>query len=137
MKIKWLGHASFLITTEAGVKIMTDPYETGMGIEYGPIQESADVVLISYQHPDHNNVKAVKGDPQTITSVGTQAAKGIESVDTVFWFDLGMPEALWVLKGQRFGPLIVAMDSHGNSLYEDVNKKTQENLPSVREKLGL
>jgi fumarate hydratase subunit beta len=65
------------------------------------------------------------------------AAKGIESVDTVFWFDLGMPEALWVLKGQRFGPLIVAMDSHGNSLYDDVNKKTQKNLPSVKEKLGL
>jgi fumarate hydratase subunit beta len=65
------------------------------------------------------------------------AAKGIESVDTVFWFDLGMPEALWVLKGNRFGPLIVAMDSHGKSLYDDVNKKTQENLPSVREKLGL
>jgi fumarate hydratase subunit beta len=65
------------------------------------------------------------------------AAKGIESVDTVHWFDLGMPEALWVLKGRRFGPLIVAMDSHGDSLYDEVNAKTQENLPGVREKLGL
>jgi fumarate hydratase subunit beta len=62
---------------------------------------------------------------------------GMSNVDTVFWFDLGMPEALWVLNGNRFGPLIVAMDSHGKSLYDDVNKKTQENLPSVREKLGL
>lgn len=65
------------------------------------------------------------------------AAKGIESVDTVHWFDLGMPEALWVLNGKRFGPLIVAMDSHGNSLYDDVNEKTKENLPKVRERLGL
>ena len=26
MKIKWLGHSSFLITTDDGTKIITDPY---------------------------------------------------------------------------------------------------------------
>jgi fumarate hydratase subunit beta len=65
------------------------------------------------------------------------AAKGIKNVKTVYWFDLGMPEALWVLESQDFGPLIVAMDSHGNSLYDKVNEKTQENLVEVKEKLGL
>jgi tartrate dehydratase beta subunit/fumarate hydratase class I family protein len=29
-----------------------------------------------------------------------------------------MPEAMWNLKVKDFGPLIVAMDSHGNSLYD-------------------
>ena len=78
MKIKWLGHASFLITSSEGIRIITDPYETGMGIDYGPIQETADVVLVSHQHPDHNNVKAVKGNPTSITETGTKAARGIE-----------------------------------------------------------
>jgi L-ascorbate metabolism protein UlaG (beta-lactamase superfamily) len=78
MKIKWLGHASFLITSQDGAKIITDPYSTGMGIDYGEIKEAADVVLISHEHPDHNNVKAVKGNPQTIASPGTKAVKGIE-----------------------------------------------------------
>jgi len=27
MKIKWYGHAAFLITSDRGVKIMTDPYD--------------------------------------------------------------------------------------------------------------
>ena len=35
MKIKWLGHACFVITSDAGTKIMTDPYVTGGGIGYG------------------------------------------------------------------------------------------------------
>lgn len=43
------------------------------------------------------------------------AVKKIESVD---WLDLGMPEAMWNLKVENFGPLIVAMDSKGNSLYD-------------------
>jgi len=78
MKIKWLGHSSFLVTSDGGVKIITDPYATGMGIDYDQIQESADVVLVSHAHPDHNNVAAVKGDPQTIMEPSTQTAKGIE-----------------------------------------------------------
>ncbi|MBU7017640.1 MAG: fumarate hydratase C-terminal domain-containing protein, partial [Theionarchaea archaeon] len=49
------------------------------------------------------------------------AAKGIKKVKGVEWLDLGMPEALWILVGENFGPLIVAMDAHGNSLFEDVD----------------
>ncbi len=47
MNIKWLGHASFLITSDSGVKIITDPYETGSGLSYGEIAESADIVTVS------------------------------------------------------------------------------------------
>lgn len=43
----------------------------------------------------------------------------IEGIDSVNWLDLGMPEAMWELKVREFGPLIVAMDSHGNSLYDE------------------
>lgn len=42
----------------------------------------------------------------------------VEEIESVDWLDLGMPEAMWNLKVKEFGPLIVAMDSHGNSLYD-------------------
>ena len=42
----------------------------------------------------------------------------VENIESVDWLDLGMPEAIWNLKVKDFGPLIVAMDSKGNSLYD-------------------
>lgn len=42
----------------------------------------------------------------------------VEKIESVDWLDLGMPEAIWNLKVKDFGPLIVAMDSEGNSLYD-------------------
>lgn len=38
------------------------------------------------------------------------------------WSDLGMAEAMWRFETDKLGPLIVAMDSRGNSLYENVRK---------------
>lgn len=78
MKIKWLGHASFLITSEEGLKIVTDPYTVGSGIDYGRIQETADIVTVSHKHGDHSNVASVKGNPVTVTAVGRQTVKGID-----------------------------------------------------------
>ena len=56
MVIKWLGHSCFLITSKKGVRIVTDPYAVGGGINYSPIRETADVVLVSHGHADNNNV---------------------------------------------------------------------------------
>ena len=42
----------------------------------------------------------------------------VNEIKGVNWLDLGMPEAIWDLDVDSFGPLIVAMDSHGNSLYD-------------------
>ena len=65
------------------------------------------------------------------------AAKGIKSVTGVEWFELGMPEAIWIMIADNFGPLTVGIDSHGNSLFADVGVKVKENEQKVREKLGL
>lgn len=65
------------------------------------------------------------------------AAKAIKNVRTVEWFDLGMPEALWIFEAEEFGPLTVAIDSHGNNLFEDVNAKTEENRKAIYERLGI
>ena len=76
MKIKWLGHASFMITSEAGTKIITDPYVIAENLNYGEIKESADIVTVSHGHTDHNNVSAVRGNPEAVR--GTAKVKGIE-----------------------------------------------------------
>ena len=73
MTIKFLGHATFLLTSDEGVRIITDPYEPGgFGgqIRYGPITEEADVVTVSHDHADHNYVQGVPGNPAVVTSAG-------------------------------------------------------------------
>ncbi|MBM4462099.1 MAG: MBL fold metallo-hydrolase [Chloroflexi bacterium] len=78
MKIKWLGHASFLITSKEGLKVITDPYSVGGGIEYGRIAEAADIVMVSHDHGDHNNSAAVKGNPEVVNALGHKKVKGID-----------------------------------------------------------
>ena len=78
MKIKWLGHASFLVTSEKGVKIITDPYTVGGGLSYGQISEAADVVTVSHDHADHNNARAVVGSPEIVKGPGPKKAKGLD-----------------------------------------------------------
>jgi len=65
------------------------------------------------------------------------AAKAIKNVKGVEWFDLGMPEALWILDVEDFGPLIVAIDAHGNNVFEDVRKEVEENRQKIYERLGV
>jgi tartrate/fumarate subfamily iron-sulfur-dependent hydro-lyase beta chain len=51
---------------------------------------------------------------------GALAAEKIKKVKSVFWLEkLGMPEAVWIFKVENFGPLIVAMDSKGNTIYKN------------------
>jgi L-ascorbate metabolism protein UlaG (beta-lactamase superfamily) len=78
MKIKWLGHACFLVTSRSGLRVITDPYAVGGGIDYSPVRESADVVVVSHDHGDHNNVAAVQGKPEVVKGGGTKTAKGIQ-----------------------------------------------------------
>jgi L-ascorbate metabolism protein UlaG (beta-lactamase superfamily) len=80
MKIKWYGHAAFLITTDEGTKIMTDPYEPGAfggQLSYGKIKEQADIVLISHDHADHNYTTDLPGAPQVVKGSGSKTVKGI------------------------------------------------------------
>jgi fumarate hydratase subunit beta len=65
------------------------------------------------------------------------AAKAIKNVRTVEWLDLGMPEAMWVFEAEEFGPLAVAIDSHGNNIFLDVQKTVEENKQRIYQKLGI
>jgi L-ascorbate metabolism protein UlaG (beta-lactamase superfamily) len=73
MKIKWNGHASFTITSGEGKVIVTDPYESGSfggGIGYDPVDDRADVVLVSHEHADHNFTQSLKGKPTVLKKAG-------------------------------------------------------------------
>ncbi len=77
MKIKWLGHASFLITGDDGTRIITDPYGQYDGLSYEPISETAEIALISHHHGDHCGGN-VGGNPQVIDKATNATVNGIE-----------------------------------------------------------
>ncbi len=71
--------------------------------------------------------------------VGGAAAletKQIEEIEAVYWEHLH-PEALYQFRVKNFGPLTVAMDSHGRHLYEEVKAEALKRLPGIYEKLGV
>ncbi len=68
---------------------------------------------------------------------GALAAKGLKEVTGYLWSDLGMPEALWVITAEEFGPLLVTMDSHGNSIHDDMDKIVAGRKSDVYAKIGI
>lgn len=82
MKIKWLGHACFLITSSGGTRIITDPYTPGGDLRYSPIRETADIVVVSHGHFDHGNVSAISGKPEVLRGAGMVRGVQISAIDT-------------------------------------------------------
>ena len=60
----------------------------------------------------------------------------IEQIEDVDLDDL-TPESLWKFRIKGFGPLLVAMDSHGGNLYTEVNKNARGNRAEVLAALGV
>lgn len=58
----------------------------------------------------------------------------VESIEDIFLEDL-MPECVWKFRVKRLGPLIVSMDSHGNSLYRVVKSRSSERLDTYLKSL--
>jgi len=58
----------------------------------------------------------------------------IEAIEEVEWEDL-MPECLWKFRVKDFGPLTVGIDSHGGSLYHDVQAEAHRRLEDIYAKL--
>jgi L-ascorbate metabolism protein UlaG (beta-lactamase superfamily) len=82
MKIKYLAHAAFLIQSDSGTRIVTDPYATSPGLKHGEIKETADIVTISHEHGDHNNAVAVRGNPKVVRASGEVKGIKIRAVAT-------------------------------------------------------
>ena len=61
LEIKWYGHSFFSLTTSVGTRVIIDPFGN-MGYSM-PQDVGGDVLTISHEHFDHNNVAVVKGSP--------------------------------------------------------------------------
>lgn len=84
MIIQYYGHSCFKVTTKpAGratddVVIFFDPFDKETGLR--PPQGQADIIFVSHDHHDHNNVSALKGDSIILDAPGEYAVKGINVV---------------------------------------------------------
>ena len=59
------------------------------------------------------------------------AARAIKRVLGVEWLDLGVPEALWILEVEEFGPLLVVIDSTGRNLIEEIIREARKRRDRV------
>jgi L-ascorbate metabolism protein UlaG (beta-lactamase superfamily) len=81
MKVKWLGHSAFLLTSASGTKVLTDPYKSGSydgAVGYGPITAKVDVVTASHKHDDHFCLDGLPKGYECVTSAGEHEAAGIK-----------------------------------------------------------
>lgn len=85
MKIKWLGHACFLITSNSGIRILTDPFDHTVGYALPSVE--ADIVTTSHNHFDHNHVSVVKGGFVHIDKPDRYMEKGIEIIGVSTFHD--------------------------------------------------
>jgi L-ascorbate metabolism protein UlaG (beta-lactamase superfamily) len=78
MYITWLGHSSFKLQdklTADGVTLVMDPYGEETGLKMPKIE--ADILTVSHEHNDHNNVAAIKGTPFLINCAGEYEIKNV------------------------------------------------------------
>ncbi len=76
MKIKYLGHSSFLLTESTGTRVLTDPYDPEfVGYDYVP--PSAEIVTVSHDHADHGYIKGVGEYDAVYREPGKFEYKGI------------------------------------------------------------
>ena len=73
----------------------------------------------------------------TTVGYGTGAllGRGIKEVDVHWLEELGIAQAIWVFKVENFGPFLVESDFDGQSLFEESNKKVNQNIEDLYEGL--
>lgn len=79
MKITWHGQSCFKLLVKSNnndkITILIDPFDKETGLN--PPRGGADIVLITHDHHDHNNLKAVSGTPFVINGPGEYDVKGV------------------------------------------------------------
>lgn len=76
MIIKWLGHSSFLMLNNQGMRLLTDPYDASVGYEL--TYPEAEVVTVSHHHHDHDALDTVRGSFQVVDEPGEYSLHGFE-----------------------------------------------------------
>ncbi|KPK06036.1 MAG: fumarate hydrolyase [Anaerolineae bacterium SG8_19] len=78
-----------------------------------------------------NTLKACREQPavyfHAIGGAASLIAQSVKEVVTVHKMEFGVPEAMWVIRVEDF-PVVVTMDSHGQSIHEQVETQSKEKL---------
>lgn len=88
MKLKFIGHSCFLVTSSDGATVIIDPYKSGAyggAICYDPIIDQADIAVLTHEHEDHGNVKDLPGHPLSVSM--ESRVRGIEFDMVMTWHD--------------------------------------------------
>ena len=78
-KLTWYGQSCFLLESSTGTRVLMDPIPGAIGYT-PPTDLKADVVTVSHEHPDHNNVALVQGKPKVLRGL-TADKKGWVKID--------------------------------------------------------
>jgi len=74
MDVAYLGHASFLLRYKS-VRVVCDPFNKEVG--FSPVKVRADIVTVSHEHGDHNQLSGVEGEPMVIRGPGEYEIKEV------------------------------------------------------------
>lgn len=97
MKIRWFGHSCFLLESEQGTKIITDPFDGSVGYNIPEIE--SDIITVSHDHYDHNYTEGVQGNPKIIDDVQQYEIQDVKIE--------GFPAFHDDVKGAERGPVII------------------------------
>jgi L-ascorbate metabolism protein UlaG (beta-lactamase superfamily) len=132
MDIQYIGHSSFRLKGKEGV-VITDPFHPSTGMPFPSVK--ADIVTVSHQHPDHNNVVAVKPTAQR-TSVFRIENPGEYEVSNISVY--GYPTWHDDQKGGERGAntiYSIFLDDvhilHLGDLGHTLDEKTMQDIPEV------
>src|SRR5487761_829870 len=87
MQVEWYGQSAFRLSTPQET-VFIDPFadmsalaSRGIKFDYSPIEGvSADLVLVTHEHSDHNGVNAIGGDPAILRSTAGRLESPIGEV---------------------------------------------------------
>lgn len=106
-----------------------EPYEADLIRHYGI------GALIGITGMGEKTLKALQDHKAVyfVAAAGCAAlhVEAVEEVIDVYWLDLGMPEAVWMYRVKDWGPLIVAMDSHGNNFFNIIRKRANTQFTRI------
>lgn len=78
-KITWAGQSCFQISVssskDSSADIVIDPYDEATGLKLPNF--SADILLVTHNHHDHNNIKGIKGEPFVAQCPGEYEIRGV------------------------------------------------------------
>ncbi|MGI6004167.1 MAG: MBL fold metallo-hydrolase [Christensenellales bacterium] len=85
MKVQWLGHSCFCLTTENGTRIIADPFKDSIG--YPLANAPADIVTTSHKHYDHGYTQAVMPPFTLVDTPEKVILRGVTIYGVPTWHD--------------------------------------------------